>query len=93
MNFLKYSLLRLAIAVIAFYAAYYFGAGLMISIICGALIGFAISYLAFPKLHLAAAADFNGWFKRRPAKSRIEEENQAFEDRLDEEARQQGTSY
>lgn len=89
MNFLKYSLLRLMLAAAAFYAAYYFGAGLYFAIIGGAIIGFAISYLAFPKLHLAAAADFNGWFKSRPAKSKVEEEDQAFEDALDEDARKQ----
>lgn len=94
MNFLKYTLIRLALATAAFFVAYYFGAGLYLSILGGAIIGFAVSYLAFPKLHLAAAKDFNGWFKRRPAKNKVEEENQAFEDELDEGTRkQQGLDF
>lgn len=87
MNFFKYTLLRLLVAAIAFFAAYYFGAGLYLSIICGFIIGFAVCFLAFPKLHLAAAADFNGWFKRRPRDSKLAAEDQNYEDALDEATR------
>lgn len=87
MNFFKYSLLRLLLSALAFYAAYYFGAGIYLAIICGFIIGFALCYLLFPKLHVAAAADFNGWFKRRPRDSKLAAEDQDYEDKLDEATR------
>lgn len=89
MNFLKYSLLRLLFSAAAFFASYYFGVGFILAIIFGALIGFAICYLAFPRLHDAAAADFNRMIRRKnkPKKTSVEDENQAIEDELDEAAR------
>ncbi|MFW0112364.1 hypothetical protein ACN082_02145 [Rothia sp. CCM 9417] len=85
MNFFKYSLLRLSLAALAFFAAYYIGAGLYLSAICGVIIGFAICYLAFPRLHVAAAGDFNRLLKRKPReKTTIAEEDQAVEDQIDE---------
>ncbi|MGV3102703.1 DUF4229 domain-containing protein [Rothia sp. 32237D007AR] len=88
MNFLKYSLLRLLISAAAFFASYYFGVGFILAIIFGAIIGFAICYLAFPRLHDAAATDFNRMIyrKKKPTTS-LEAENQALEDELDEAAR------
>ncbi|WP_237189757.1 DUF4229 domain-containing protein [Rothia nasimurium] len=87
MNFLKYSLLRLALSAAAFFASYYVGAGLILSIICGALIGFAICYLAFPRLHDAAAADFNRLIRRKKPKATPADEDSAYEDALDEASR------
>ncbi|MDY3048943.1 MAG: hypothetical protein SOR40_04120 [Rothia sp. (in: high G+C Gram-positive bacteria)] len=87
MNFFKYSSLRLAFSAAAFFASYYLGVGLILAIIFGALIGFAVCYLAFPRLHDAAAADFNRLLKPKKKQS-LEEENQALEDQLDEENRQ-----
>lgn len=87
-NFLKYSLLRLLISALAFFLAYYFGAGFILSVICGALIGFAISYLAFPHLHTAAAADFNRLVRRKSGtKTPKTAEDEAIEDAYDESAR------
>lgn len=82
MNLLKYSLLRLVLIALAFFVCYYFGVGLILSIIFAAIIGFAVAYLAFPKLNDAAAADFNAMLKRRSSKKKktVEDENQAFED-------------
>ncbi|WP_421083315.1 hypothetical protein [Rothia nasimurium] len=89
MNFLKYSLLRLLFSAAAFFASYYFGAGLILSIICGAVIGFAVCYLAFPRLHDAAAADFNRIIRRKQPKATAADADAAYEDTLDESARRQ----
>lgn len=88
MNFIKYSILRLALSVAAFFASYYVGVGFVLAIIFGALIGFAISYLAFPRLHTAAAADFNRLIRRKPKKAEADKD-QAYEDQLDETQRAQ----
>lgn len=86
MNFLKYSLLRLLLSAAAFFASYYFGVGFILSIIFGAIIGFAVCYLAFPRLHNAAASDFNRII-RRPNKPRATDKDEDLEDRLDEQHR------
>lgn len=88
MNFLKYSLLRLSLVALAFFASYYIGVGLYLSAICGVIIGFAVCYLAFPRLHNAAAGDFNRLLKRKPPqKAAVAEEDQSIEDEIDEAAR------
>lgn len=85
---MKYSLLRLSLAALAFFAAYYIGVGIYLSAICGVIIGFAVCYLAFPRLHSAAAGDFNRLLKRKPReKVSVAEEDQAIEDEIDEAAR------
>ncbi|ORC24307.1 MULTISPECIES: DUF4229 domain-containing protein [Rothia] len=86
MNFLKYSLLRLLFSAAAFFASYYVGVGFILAIIFGAIIGFAVCYLAFPRLHDAAAADFNRIIRRKN-KPRAAAEDEAVEDALDEQNR------
>lgn len=74
--------------VLAFLGSYYIGVGLYLSAICGVIIGFAICYLAFPRLHDAAAHDFNRLFRRKPrGEKAVAEEDQAIEDEIDEATR------
>lgn len=82
MNLLKYSLLRLTLMVAAFYACLFVNVNIIFSIIFAAIIGFAIAYLAFPRLHTAASADLRNLFRRKPGtkKKSLEEENQEIED-------------
>lgn len=81
MNFLKYSLLRLAILVVVFVVCLYVGAGLILSGIAAVVAAFAVCYLFFPKLHLAASQDFHRWIDRSPRpKNRVALEDEAIED-------------
>ena len=66
MNFLKYSLLRLGILIVVFVISMYVGAGLILSGIAAVVAAFAICYIFFPKLHLAASQDFHRWIDRSP---------------------------
>lgn len=61
---------------------YLFNIATIFSIIFAALIAFATTYLAFPRLKDAAAADLMHLTKRRPHKEKknLEAENQAIED-------------
>lgn len=81
MNFLKYSLLRLGILIVVFVICLYIGAGLIVSGIAAVVAAFAICYLFFPKLHLAASQDFHRWIDRSPKpRSRAALEDEAIED-------------
>lgn len=81
MNFLKYSLLRLGILIVVFVVCLYIGAGLILSGIAAVVAAFAICYLFFPKLHLAAGQDFHRWIDRSPRpRGRAALEDEAIED-------------
>ena len=62
MNFLKYSLLRFALLVLAFLLSMWLGVGLVLSGVAAVVISFAVSYLFFPRLHSAAGEEFHRWF-------------------------------
>ncbi|MDO4916417.1 MAG: DUF4229 domain-containing protein [Rothia sp. (in: high G+C Gram-positive bacteria)] len=96
MNFLKYSILRLLLLVIAFYVCYWLNVGLILSGIFAVLIAFAISYLAFPRLHVAAGEDLQRWFgKRKKNRNKVaaSEDTAVEDDFADQQRHQQGLDF
>lgn len=89
MNFLKYSLLRLAILITVFVVCMAVGGGLILSGVAAVVAAFAICYIFFPKLHLAASQDFHRWIDRSPKpQNRRSLEDQEIEDAYtDQQAR------
>ena len=94
MNFLKYSLFRFTVLVLAFLLSMWLGVGLVLSGLAAVAISFAVSYLFFPRLHTAAGEELRGWFVRSPGSgNRAVREDQEVEDayvdgRLKEEGRE-----
>lgn len=84
MAFLKYSLIRLAIFVPLFALFALLQVGVLMSVICAALIAFAISYLFFQKQRDAAAAALQHRFsgKAKPLRSVGEVQDANAEDAL-----------
>ncbi|WP_205622249.1 DUF4229 domain-containing protein [Pseudarthrobacter phenanthrenivorans] len=84
MAFLKYSLIRLAIFVPLFVLFALLQVGVLMSVICAALIAFAISYLFFQKQRDAAAAALQHRFsgKAKPLRSAGEVQDATAEDAL-----------
>ena len=84
MAFLKYSLIRLAIFVPLFALFALLQVGVLMSVICAALIAFAISYLFFQKQRDAAAAALQHRFsgKAKPLRSAGEVQDANAEDAL-----------
>lgn len=84
MAFLKYSLIRLAIFVPLFILFALLQVGLLVSVICAALIAFAISYLFFQKQRDAAAAALQHRFSGRakPLRSAGEVQDANAEDAM-----------
>jgi len=82
--FLKYSLIRLAIFVPLFALFALLQVGVLMSVICAALIAFAISYLFFQKQRDAAAAALQHRFsgKAKPLRSAGEVQDANAEDAL-----------
>ncbi|KIC66793.1 hypothetical protein RM50_10345 [Pseudarthrobacter phenanthrenivorans] len=82
--FLKYSLIRLAIFVPLFVLFALLQVGVLMSVICAALIAFAISYLFFQKQRDAAAAALQHRFsgKAKPLRSAGEVQDATAEDAL-----------
>jgi mannitol-specific phosphotransferase system IIBC component len=82
--FLKYSLIRLAIFVPLFVLFALLQVGVLMSVICAALIAFAISYLFFQKQRDAAAAALQHRFsgKAKPLRSAGEIQDANAEDAL-----------
>lgn len=84
MAFLKYSLIRLALFVPLFVLFALLQLGVLMSVICAALIAFAISYLFFQKQRDAAAAALQHRFsgKAKPLRSAGEVQDANAEDAL-----------
>ncbi|WJH23835.1 DUF4229 domain-containing protein [Pseudarthrobacter defluvii] len=84
MAFLKYSLIRLAIFVPLFVVFMLLQVGVLMAVICAALIAFAISYLFFQKQRDAAAAALQYRFSGRakPLRSAGEVQDANAEDAL-----------
>ena len=84
MAFLKYSLIRLAIFVPLFALFALLQVGVLMSVICAALIAFAISYLFFQKQRDAAAAALQHRFSgnAKPLRSAGEIQDANAEDAL-----------
>ncbi|MEX5258716.1 DUF4229 domain-containing protein [Kocuria sp. CPCC 205263] len=81
MNFLKYSLLRFALLVLAFLLSMWLGVGLVLSGVAAVVISFAVSYLFLPRLHSAAGEELHRWFERAPKpRNRVALEDQEVED-------------
>jgi hypothetical protein len=91
-NFLKYSLLRLVVLVLAFLLCLWLGVGIVLSGIAAVAISFAVSYLFFPRLHTAAGEEFHRWTARAPRpQNRVALEDQAVEDAyVDRKLREDG---
>ncbi|WP_030015185.1 MULTISPECIES: DUF4229 domain-containing protein [Micrococcales] len=93
MKFLYYSLIRLALMVIVFVVCALLHTGLVLAAVFAILIGFAVGYLAFPKLHADASRDFmRFWGKLRgKKKSTVVDETAEDEDQyVDEQLRREG---
>lgn len=84
MAFLKYSLIRLALFVPLFVLFLFLQLGALLSVICAALIAFAVSYLFFQKQRDEAAAALHTRFsgKAKPLRSAGEVADANAEDRL-----------
>ncbi|WP_309081024.1 DUF4229 domain-containing protein [Zhihengliuella sp.] len=84
MQFLKFTLLRLALFA-AVFAALYWGLGwnLWICALIGLVVAFAVSYLFFNRLRLAASQELAARMSgdRRARRNRIADEDAAAEDR------------
>ena len=82
--FLKYSLIRLALFVPLFVLFTLLQLGVLMSVICAALIAFAVSYLFFQKQRDAAAAALHHRFsgKAKPLRSVGEVQDAHAEDSL-----------
>jgi hypothetical protein len=82
--FLKYSLIRLALFVPLFVLFALLQLGVLMSVICAALIAFAISYLFFQKQRDAATAALQHRFsgKAKPLRSAGEIQDANAEDAL-----------
>ncbi|NUP58886.1 MAG: DUF4229 domain-containing protein [Pseudarthrobacter sp.] len=82
--FLKYSLIRLALFVPLFVLFALLQLGALMSVICAALIAFAISYLFFQKQRDAATAALQHRFsgKAKPLRSAAEVQDANAEDAL-----------
>jgi hypothetical protein len=82
--FLRYSLIRLAIFAPLFVLFVLLGLGALMSVICAALIAFAVSYLFFQKQRDQAAAALHHRFsgKAKPIRSAGEVQDADAEDTL-----------
>jgi hypothetical protein len=82
--FLKYSLIRLALFAPLFVGFMFLQLGVLMSVICAALIAFAVSYLFFQKQRDAAAAALHQRFsgKAKPLRSANEVSDANAEDAL-----------
>ncbi len=92
-KFLYYSLVRLAIMVIVFVVCALLHTGLVLAAVFAILIGFAVGYLAFPKLHAAATRDLmRAWSSLRGRKkTTAQDETAADEDEyVEEQLRREG---
>ena len=84
MAFLKYSLIRLALFAPLFVLFLFLQLGAVLSVICAALIAFAVSYLFFQRQRDAAAAAIHGRLsgKAKPLRSQGEVADAEAEDSL-----------
>ncbi|MDI3194336.1 DUF4229 domain-containing protein [Pseudarthrobacter sp. AL07] len=84
MAFLKYSLIRLALFAPLFVLFMFLSLGAVLSVICAALIAFAVSYLFFQKQRDDAAAAIHGRLsgKAKPLRSESEVADAEAEDSL-----------
>lgn len=84
MAFLKYSLIRLVLFLPLFILFMVLELGAMLSVVCAALIAFALSYLFFQKQRDAAAASLQHRFSgnAKPLRTAGEVEDAAAEDAL-----------
>ena len=84
MDFLKYSLIRLALFVPLFALFVFLELGWLLAVLCAGLIAFAISFLFFQKQRDAAAASLHHRFsgKAKPMRSAGEVDDADAEDRL-----------
>lgn len=80
MKVVQYSLLRLGIFVLLFVVLLNLGLGILFSGICGLLISWAVGYLFFNNLRIAAGEQMAARFGPRRTRSRAEESDNAAED-------------
>lgn len=82
MNFLKYSALRLGLLIAVFVVGVWLRLGLVFAGITAIIIAFAICYIFFPRLHIAASQDVRRWISRTPkiAKDSLGTEDAQAED-------------
>ena len=84
MAFLKYSLIRLALFAPLFVVFMFLQLGVLMSVVCAALIAFAVSYLFFQKQRDEAAAAIHQRFsgKAKPIRTANEVQDADAEDTL-----------
>ncbi|WP_129359113.1 MULTISPECIES: DUF4229 domain-containing protein [Micrococcaceae] len=94
MNFLYYTLLRFGMMAVVFVVCLFLKTGLVLAGVFAILIAFAVSYLAFPKLHNAASRDFGRFWQKirgKRVKKTVGDEDVEVEDQyVDEQLRQEG---
>ncbi|MCP3425039.1 DUF4229 domain-containing protein [Rothia sp. AR01] len=94
MSFLYYTLVRFGIMAVVFCACAWFGTGLVLAGVFAVIIGFAVSYLAFPRLHAAAGRDFARlWHRLAPQRRRstvASRDAEAEDSYVDERLRREG---
>lgn len=83
MNFLKYSALRLGLLILVFALGLWLRLGILMAGLTAIIIAFAVCYIFFPKLHVAASQDLNRWISRTP---KIRKDTLANEDEEAEDA-------
>lgn len=97
MNFLKYSLLRFGLMIVVFLLCMWLNVGLILSGVFAILIAFAVSYLAFPKLHVAAGQDMQRWFSKRrkdaPLKKAVAEDTEIEDEYAEQKRREEGIDF
>ncbi|WP_129657441.1 DUF4229 domain-containing protein [Rothia uropygialis] len=93
MNFLYYTLLRFGMMTVVFVVCLFLKTGVVLAGVFAILIAFAVSYLAFPKLHNAASRDFGRFWKKirgKRTKKTVGDEDVEVEDQyVDERLRQE----
>lgn len=77
MNFLKYSALRLGLLILVFALGLWLRLGILFAGLAAIIIAFAVCYIFFPKLHIAASQDLARWISRSP---KIRKDTLAVED-------------
>ena len=97
MNFLKYSLLRFGLMIVVFLLCMWLNVGLILSGVFAILIAFAVSYLAFPKLHVAAGQDMQRWFSKHrkdtPQKKAVAEDTEIEDEYAEQKRREEGIDF
>lgn len=79
MQILKFTLLRLALAVVFFAGFHYLGMGILLAIAAGILCSAMVSFIFFPAQGNAAAEQLRSIVESRPKRPRVDEVQEELE--------------